>query len=324
MKAIVNTRKDVLEMLEVPTPEPGPDQVRIRTTAVGICATDLEMIGGWSRTDFGGIPGHEWSGVVDSVGEGVDKSLEGNNCVASNIMADGGEVGFEHPGGYGEYFITMADNVHLLPDDFPMHSAVLIEPLAVCIRAIRKFGTDPDEPVLIFGDGPIGLILIQLLKLKGITNITLVGGRKERLEMAAGFGASRTINYHQLGDDLAASLRQVGADEFESVIECSGSLAAAAASIDLAKLCGKIILVGDYSSIKGESAWQEILLKELTVIGSNASAGAWPKAVELAISGKLDFKKMVSQQMDAQDFQKGIELMKARRGDVTKVVLGWN
>jgi L-iditol 2-dehydrogenase len=323
MKAIVNTKKNVLEMLEVSTPEPDPGQVRIRTTAVGICATDLEMIGGWSRTDFGSIPGHEWSGVVDSVGKDVEKLLEEKKCVASNIMSDGGEVGFEHPGGYGQYLITMAENVYVLPDDFPMHTAVLIEPLAVCIRALHKFGSDLDEPVLIFGDGPIGLILVQLLKLRGITEVILVGGRKERLEMAAEFGAFKTINYHQLEEGLAASLRQAGAKDFESVIECSGSLIAAAASIDLAKVSGKIVLVGDYGSIKGESVWQEMLLKELTLIGSNASADAWPEAVELATSGKLDLEKMISQRLAAQDFQAGIEFMNARRGDVTKVVLEW-
>src|SRR6187401_82038 len=120
MKAIVNTAPDQLVLLDYPLPEPKMGQVRIRSAAVGICATDLEMIAGWERTIPPNIPGHEWSGVVDAVGEGVDSTLVGKHCVAENVLTDGGEVGFEHSGAYGEYFLTEAANIHILPDDFPL------------------------------------------------------------------------------------------------------------------------------------------------------------------------------------------------------------
>jgi len=138
MKAIVNTAADCLEMLDYPLPGPGPGEVRIKTFSCGICATDLAMIAGWDRTGFPAIPGHEWSGTVDALGEGVDGSLRGRRCVAENVLSDGGEVGFEHPGGYGEYFLTEASKVRVLPDDFPLVSAVLIEPLAVSVRGMRR------------------------------------------------------------------------------------------------------------------------------------------------------------------------------------------
>src|ERR1039458_955422 len=101
MNAIVNTGPGCLEWKVWPTPEPGPGQLRVRTAACGICATDLEMVAGWTRTGFPSIPGHEWAGVVDTVGRGVDGALAGKPCVAENVLTDGGEVGFEHPGGYG-------------------------------------------------------------------------------------------------------------------------------------------------------------------------------------------------------------------------------
>ncbi len=130
MRAIVNTGPIRLELLEVPQPQPGFGQVLIRTSACGICATDLLMIAGWDRTGFPSIPGHEWAGMVDSVGEGVDRSLIGVRCVGENVLSGGGEVGFEHPGGYGQFFVTEAKNIYPLPADFPLATAAMMEPLA--------------------------------------------------------------------------------------------------------------------------------------------------------------------------------------------------
>jgi threonine dehydrogenase-like Zn-dependent dehydrogenase len=167
MRAIVNTGPNRLEMLELPLPEPGPGQVRIRTGAVGICATDLAMIAGWERTGFPAIPGHEWAGTVDAVGPGGNRSLIGRRCVAENVLSDGKEVGFEHPGGYGEYFLTEEAKLQVLPDDFPFTTAALIEPLAVAVHGKHRLRADAADPILILGDGPVGLLMLLVLLHEG-------------------------------------------------------------------------------------------------------------------------------------------------------------
>ena len=93
MKAIVNTAPGRLEWREFPLPKPRAGEVRIRTGACGVCATDLAMIAGWERTGFPSIPGHEWSGTVDAAGRGVSKSLVGRRCVGENVLSRGGEPG---------------------------------------------------------------------------------------------------------------------------------------------------------------------------------------------------------------------------------------
>src|SRR4051812_1521803 len=108
MKALVYAAPGALELREVPTPTPGRGQVRIRTAACGICATDLEMIAGAPRVRRPAILGHEWAGVVDAVGAGVDPALVDSAAVAENVVVGGGEIGFEHPGGYGEFLLTDA------------------------------------------------------------------------------------------------------------------------------------------------------------------------------------------------------------------------
>jgi len=318
MKAIVNTAPGRLEWQDWPTPQPGPGQVRIRTAACGVCATDLEMIAGppWQRTGFPAIAGHEWAGVVDAVGPGADPGLVGKPCVAENVLADGGEVGFEHSGGYGQFLLTEANKVLPLPDGFPLHVATLIEPLAVCVRARRRLRIERRESALIFGDGPIGLLLVVLLKLDGIHQIVLVGGRPARLDMARQLGADRVVNYHE------TTKADFGAN-YPNVIEASGSFGAARDAIESAAPGGHVLFIGDFGPAKADFAWTRLLHRELELIGSNASAGAWPEAVRLATSGQVPLERLISRRLPARRFAEAVELA-GRSRDVVKVVLEWS
>jgi D-arabinitol dehydrogenase (NADP+) len=323
MRAIVNTGPGRLEMQDRPTPTPGPGQVRIRTAACGICMTDLTMIAGWERTSFPAIPGHEWSGVVDAAGPGVAPELIGRRCVAENVLADGGEVGFEHPGGYAEFLITEARNVQPLPADFPLTAATLIEPLAVSVRAVRRLRPEDRSAALIFGDGPIGLILLMLLRRKGVKEILLVGGRPGRLELARRLGATHTLNYHEVSGDLGAAVKAAAGHPFPNAIEASGSGAAVQACLDVAAHGGHVLTIGEYEQARAGFLWERVLLGELEIIGSNASAGAWPEAVRVATAGKLPLERLVTQRLPAARFVEGVEALRSRRPDVIKIVLEW-
>lgn len=325
MKAIVNTGPGRLEWLDVPLPEPGLGQARVRTLAVGICATDLDMIDGWERTGFPSTPGHEWSGEVDAVGAGVDASLIGARCVAENVLRDGGEVGFEHPGGYGEYLITEAAKLKLLPDDFDPATAALIEPLAVCVRGMRRARlmseatascgghSCPPSSALVTGDGPIGLIMTILLSRAGVASITLVGGREPRLALGREFGAATTINYHECPS--------IGG-EYALVVEASGSVTGMKTALDVAAAGARVLVLGDYGDGRADYAWSHLLHRELELIGSNASAEAWPEAVRLAIEERLPLERLISERLPAAEFAEAFELVRTSR-DVLKLVLTW-
>jgi len=323
MRAIVNTGPGQLAWQDWPMPQPGAGQVRIRTGACAVCATDLQMIAGWQRTGFPAIPGHEWSGTVDAVGAGVDPGLVGCRCVAENVLADGGEVGFEHPGGYGQYLLTEACNVQILPADFPLAVAALIEPLAVSVRGMRRLRLEDKRSALVFGDGPIGLIVLMLLRRAGVEDIVTVGGRPGRLALALELGAAQTLNYRQVGDDWPAAVRQVYSQRFLNVIEASGSPVAMQASLDVVARCGRVLMLGDYAGARADFPWNHLFHHEIELIGSCASAGAWPEAVRLAVSGELPLERVITHRLPAAQFAQGIELMRGRRGDVIKVVLEW-
>ena len=339
MNAIVLSAPGRIEMRDVPTPAPGPGQVRIRTQACGICATDLVMIDGHPRVRPPAILGHEWSGVVEAVGPGVDAALAGRLCVAENVLADGGEVGFEHPGGYGEFLVTEAANVHALPDGYDPAAAALIEPLAVCVRAMRRLGDVGPGPLLILGDGPIGLLMLALVGRGSVGDATprgahpglvLVGGRPGRLALARELGATAVLNYHDVRFDLAAGVMDQVCREgacpavagFAAVIEASGSATAMQAALDLAAPGGKVLIIGDYGDARADFPWNHLLHRELVLIGSNASTGAWPEAVRLATDPALPLARLVSARFPAAHFADAMALVR-RRGEEVKVVLEW-
>ncbi|HEY3290647.1 MAG TPA: zinc-binding dehydrogenase [Anaerolineae bacterium] len=322
MKAIVNTAPGKLEWLDVPMPEPAIGQVRIRIGACGICATDLEMISGWTRTGYPSIPGHEWSGTVDALGQGVEPSLLHQRCVAENVLGDGGEVGFEHPGGYGQYLLTEARHVHVLPDPMPFATAAMIEPLAVSVRAMSRLGSLP-RAVLVFGDGPIGLLITALLSRAGVREVVLVGGHASRLLAGMSLGATLTLNYHDFKDTIAASIREATKTDFRAVIEASGNPQALTAGLELVSREGSCLMIGDYGLSRADFLWNTILLREITLLGTNASGGAWPRAVEFAIQGEIPLDRLISHHVPAADFAVGVELSRHHKDETLKVVLDW-
>lgn len=324
MKAIVNTGPDKLELREVPTPRPGPGQALIKTAACGICATELQMIAGWDRTGFPAVPGHEWAGVVESVGPGGAVEIVGRSCVAENVLADGGEVGFEHPGGYGAYLVTDVKNLQFLKPDFPPATAALVEPLAVCVRGMRRLRVERARTAAVLGDGPIGLISLMLLRRAGAGRVVLAGGRSNRLALAAGLGADGTVNYHSAGSNMAEAMRRAGGGSaFALVLETSGSAAAFKTAFDIAAPAARILVLGDYGACCADFAWNTVLHKELEIIGSNASAEAWPEAVGIAQEKDFPLARLITHRLPANRFEEGIALMRNRDSGVIKVVLEW-
>lgn len=323
MKAIVNTAADRLTLEELPMPEPGPGQVRIRTVTCGICATDLEIISNTNRTPYGSIPGHEWSGIVDKAGSDVDEGLEGQPCVAENILSDGGEVGFEHPGGYAQYFITEASRLYVLPKAFSLDLAALIEPLAVTVRALSRLREDCQDPIVVFGDGPIGLLAVQLLHRRGHKQIHLVGGREERLQLARQWGAASIINYHDYCEDFSSIIEKRLPSPARSVIEASGNSTALTCALAVTADQGRILIVGDYGKQQSSFLWNHLLHREYEIIASNASKDAWPEAVSLAMNKDLELAPLITHTIVAEKFEQAIELVRGRQHHAIKVLLNW-
>ena len=328
MRALVNSAPGVFELTELAAPEPPPGQVLIRTTACGICATDIEVSLGSGRTSFPAVLGHEWTGIVERSGPGGDPSLVGRRCVGENVLSDGGEIGFEHPGGYGEFFLTEERLVRTLPDRLPSPAAAMIEPLAVCVRALHRIGGAPIDTALVLGDGPIGLLMTALLAGAGSGDsvageITVAGGREARLAVAREWGACNTIPYRSIDCPLPQACRALAPDGFSLVIEATGRADVADAAVELAGRSATVAILGDYGVAQAGFAWNAVIHRELTVVGSNASAGGWDEAVRIARTGALDLTRLVTHVLPVERYREGLDLVRSRDPAVVKVVLDW-
>ena len=323
MRAIVNTGKGKLEIRELPMPEPEEGEVRIKTSACAICSTDFTMIDGCGRSHYPAILGHEWSGIVDKAGKDVSIGLQGVHCVGENIL-DRGEVGFEFPGGYGEFFITEADKLLVLPEAYSLLRAALIEPLAVSLRGMKRLRVEQKDNAMIFGDGPIGLIMLMLLKREQVKNIAMAGGRPARLKLASELGADCTINYHEEKNLSNAFEKKGFARKFSNIIEASGTGTALESAVQLAARNAHILMIGDYDRAKADIPLQKFLHLELELIASNAGIGFWKDAFLLAVEEELPLKKLISHVFPAEEFAEAMRTARDRTGGAVKVIITWD
>src|SRR5688500_3746657 len=213
MRAIVVERPDSVGLSEIDTPMPGPGEARVRSVVAGVCRTDLDIIAGaldtrWVR--FPVIPGHEWSGVVDAVGEGVTLVepgqrvvCEGNiGCMSCRRCRAGDThlcqhydaVGFTRGGGWGEFVVVPARILHPLPEQVSFEAAALVEPGSCVVKALGRAGIEPAETVGVIGVGAMGALAIRIARLRSPAAIVAYGLRDEELELARSLGADAVVN----------------------------------------------------------------------------------------------------------------------------------
>lgn len=272
-----------LELRDRPAePRLGEKDALIESLYVALCGTDLEVIDGSSdRVQPPVILGHEWAGRVAGVGSAVDQSLIGTFVVGENAVGDS-EIGFELPGGLSSHFAIPARNVRTLPPFLHGPSACLIEPLAVSVRAVRAAGLQPSDSVLVFGDGVIGLFLARVASLAA-ERVVLVGRHVNRLAVARRLGIIEVHLDEAKGRDSIA-----GRDSWSVVFEASGRPAGLNAALENAEHDARVVLVSDYGSAPVATHAVKLVRKELRLVGSNASQGAWDEAVRLASTRTVD------------------------------------
>ena len=305
MRAAVLVEPGRIEMEERPVPTPEAGDVVIRVSSVGVCGSDTHYYRhGRVGTFVVNAPlvlGHEAAGTVVGVGEGIDSSRIGQRVSIEPQRPDPGSEEtrrghynlcphmrfFATPpvdGALCDYVTIGAAFAHPVPDSMSDDAAALCEPLSVGIAAIRKAGIDGGSRVLITGAGPIGIVVAQLARAYGATDIVVSDPDEARREQAMAFGAT-TVH-----DPTVERIADLGVDAF---IDASGAPAAVVDGIRALRPAGTVVLVGSGAESM-ELPTQLIQNRELVLTGVFRYANTWPTAIALVESGRVDLDAMVT------------------------------
>jgi L-iditol 2-dehydrogenase len=305
MRAAVLAEPGRIQMAERPIPTPGPGDVLIRVSSVGVCGSDTHYYRhgrvGSFVVDAPLVLGHEAAGTIVGVGDFVDPDRIGQRVSIEPQRPDpdtdetrSGRYNlcphmrfFATPpvdGALCDYVTIGAGYAHRVPDSVSDDAAALCEPLSVGISAVRKAGIDGGSSVLITGAGPIGIMVAQVARAYGATDIVVSDPDESRRGQATAFGATAVV------DPTAEPIGEMGVDAF---IDASGAPSAVVDGIRAVRPAGTVVLVGSGAESM-ELPTQLIQNRELMLTGVFRYANTWPTAIALVESGRVDLDAMVT------------------------------
>jgi 2-desacetyl-2-hydroxyethyl bacteriochlorophyllide A dehydrogenase len=302
MRQAVMTSPGVIEFRQVPLPEPGPGEVMVRVQRIGVCGSDVHVNKGLHPfTKYPVVQGHEWSGVVESVGQGVAGIASGMKVTATpqivcghckpcrrgdyNICDTLKVQGFQAPGCAQDFFVAAAEKIVPLPESFTFEQGALVEPTAVAVHCTGRAGDLGGKNVAVIGAGPIGNLAAQLCRARG-ANVLLADVSDYRLQIAKQCNITHVSNARQ--ETLAqASARAFGDEGFDVAFECAGVQPALDAAVATIQKGGTIVVVAVYEhrptvdmSVVGD--------RELKLVGTLMyKREDYVRAVELIGSGAV-------------------------------------
>ncbi|NCE65823.1 hypothetical protein D1159_14870 [Pseudoflavonifractor sp. 524-17] len=327
MKALLrksDTPKDFAlgEVLEPVTP---PGMVKIKVAYSGICGSDLHIYLGQEAGLPQGIHGHEFSGWIAGLGEGVENLNVGQRVTAEHTASTCGvcqycktgryqlcqnrhSIGFDTPGSFTEYVLVDPQYVHPLPDNVSLKQGALTEPLACIIHAIELVDVKPGLPVLVVGPGPMGLLAGLALKAYGC-QVDILGTEadRERLERAAAAGLHVVSEAKPGAYPLAA--------------ECSGAGGGIRAGLTALEKGGTLLQVG-IATRPVELPYDQMVYRELKIQGTFCHTWKdWRQALRLEETGLLDLSPVITGVVKLDDWKEAFEDLLDKKGMKTLFVL---
>jgi L-iditol 2-dehydrogenase len=332
----------------VPVPEIGPGEVLVRIHTCGICGTDLKKIHTGSHS-APRVFGHEMAGTIVAVGEGVEHFAVGDRVMSFHHIPCGecyycrkqtfaqcetykkvgttAGVGAASGGGFAEYirvmdWIVRRGLVHI-PNDIPFEQAAWIEPVNTCYKAIELLELQPDETVLVIGQGPIGILLAALAKRK-TPKVLTSDLYPERHAVAATYGLDHPL---EPNSDLVAECKAVtegrGADVALLAVGANSLITLAMNAI---RPGGRVCLFAQTQHGEAPFDPAAVCMDEKTLMGSYSSSVAiQDEAIDLVFSGyrdgSFDLTRLISHRFSLEDAEKGIELASNPQPDSMKIVI---
>ena len=295
----------------------------------GICGSDIDVLNGTRSAEYVRypvVPGHEWSGIVESIGDGVDPALVHKPVVGENIRSCGkcrscregnvcegtySEAGFTIDGAWADRMLVPANQLHVLPDNADLRSAAGIEPGACAATAVNRANIEPHHLVAVVGGGTIGMLCTQLSRARG-ADVTVIDPRSSRQPIATACGASRLID-----PELALS----GVRGFDVVIEAAGAIGSVQMAVDLVRRGGRVVVCGAAAPLDVLRS-VDIMSKSLVMHGVfGATRHGWNVAVSEFATGNLNPGVLVTHEFPLNEIERALDVSESAGPAVGKVLL---
>ena len=312
MKASRFLGNKTFAVTDLPTPHAGPGELVLRNQVCGVCGTDVHIYHGEPGSADVNPPvvlGHEYSGEVVEVGEGVtgfavgdhvtvDPNIYCGHCAycqngKKQLCPSMEAIGVTRDGGFAQYSRIPASQAFKLEPTVPWEAAAMAEPLACCLHGIDLAGIQVGDKVCVVGGGAIGLLMVQLAKLSGASQIVLSEPNEKRRQVGLQLGANAALDPTR--PDAQEAFAQVLGGGANVVIECVGNVPAVKSAFQFAGKGATVLL---FSVPKVDATFDlplfDVYKKELTIKGSFVNPDTHARAVALINSGRVDFDPIIT------------------------------
>ncbi len=333
MKAVIFESPNQAKIIDVPDPVIKENEVLIKVKASGVCGTDVHIYEGDFIGTYPIIPGHEFSGEVIEVGKDVISVKLGDKvavdpCIfcrkcsfcrenQENFCRDLKAYGVHLNGGFAEMASIKEENIYPI-DGLSYIEGAFVEPVGCCIHGIKQIDINIGDHVLIFGSGPIGLILMQLCKNYGSASVNVVDVFSEKLELAKRLGATNTVVSDK---NLAENLKNISEEGFHVVIDATGSPSVVQGMFNYVRDKGRLLFFGVCpQKSKIEISPYEIYKRELKIFGTFSLLHTAIPAINMIREKKINVEALVSHHFPLVDFHIALNMMLNRAGSMKIII----
>jgi 2-desacetyl-2-hydroxyethyl bacteriochlorophyllide A dehydrogenase len=327
MDSVVIKKPREIFVMEKEIPEPGSGEVLIQVMASGICGTDLHIYRGEYLGDYPVIPGHEFSGIVTVAGSrvtrfkvgdrvAVEPNIACDNCIhclnnRQNFCLNWQAIGVTLPGGMEQY-VTAPEKAVFSIGNLPYEQAAFMEPLSCVVHGVERAHIDLGDKVAILGAGPIGDLILQMARLQGAAQITVLENNPGRAELARQLGADQVVD----------RMEDLQPDTYDVVIDATGMISVMNRAIDFARHGGTVLLFGvPPSGKKMEFEAFKIFRKGLTLLSSYTSVRNSFQAVNLLQTGQVRVEALISHRLPLKELARALEMIESHDPAVKKVIM---
>lgn len=331
---------------EAEKPQPADGAVIVKVKSAGICGSDIPRIYQTGTYHFPTIPGHEFSGIVEDVGAGVNPGWKNKRvgvfplipcrvCASCRKeqyeMCTGyGYLGSRQDGGFAEYVAVPEWNLIELPKSVSFVEAAMMEPMAVAVHAMRRALPDKDGICAVCGLGTIGMLLLMFLKDAGMRNILAVGNKDFQRRAAVKLGVDEDFYCDSRTEDVPKWIKEHtdnrGADMF---FECVGRNETISQALDLTAPAGKVMLIGNPNSdmVLQKAVYWKILRSQLTVLGTwnssftHSMEDDWHYVMERLQNHRICLEEFITHRFPLERLSDGLVLMRDKSEESGKVMI---